>query len=237
MHPSRSLFAALSLFVALGTASSALAQAPAMTPAPGSPPAEEAPPPAVPPVAQPTRPPAAPPPGSPPVPSSAMAPNGEYVAPMSQTTQPVYIPQSVALSGPRMLKDWQEGQPIPYGYHREERMRKGPIIVGSIVFGVPYLYSALIASVGADVSSGDNRAAALFLPVLGPFIELHESSSVTIDYLLILDGLAQATGAALFIYGVTSPRPVLVRNDLAMVTLTPARLGRDGTGLLLTGRF
>jgi hypothetical protein len=165
-----------------------------------------------------------------------MAPNGEYVSPMSQTTQPVYIPQSVALSGPRMLKDWQEGQPIPYGYHREERMRKGPIIVGSILFGVPYLYSSLIASVGADATT-DNRFAALFVPVLGPFIELHEFSSVTIDYVLILDGLAQATGAALFIWGITSPRPVLVRNDLAMVTVSPARLGRDGTGLLLTGRF
>lgn len=50
---------------------------------------------------------------NPPPPPSQMAPNGEYVAPLSQQTQQVYVPQSVALSGPRMIKDWQEGEPIP----------------------------------------------------------------------------------------------------------------------------
>jgi hypothetical protein len=34
-----------------------------------------------------------------------------------------------------------------------------------------------------------------------------------------------------------SPKPVLVRNDLAMVTVTPVRLGRDGNGVGVVGRF
>ena len=40
------------------------------------------------------------------------------------------------------IKDWEEGTPIPYGYHHETRARKGMVIAGSILFGVTYLYSA-----------------------------------------------------------------------------------------------
>jgi hypothetical protein len=135
-----------------------------------------------------------------------------------------------------MLRDPEDGT-IPYGYHRGTRVRTGAIISGAIVFGVPYLYSAGAASIFADASNGDNRAAALYIPVLGPFIELKETSrSATGSYLLVLDGLAQAAGAGLFYYGLTSPRPVLIRNDLAM-TVTPAHLGKDGTGVVFLGRF
>jgi hypothetical protein len=167
-----------------------------------------------------------------------MAPNGEYVAPLSQETQPTYVPQSVALSGPRMIKDWDPGQPIPYGYHAETRARKGPIIAGALVFGVPYLYSAFAASIGEDASrsSGSNPVASLYVPVLGPFLEMSQTDSATARFILILDGAAQATGAALLVYGIMSPKPVLVRNDLAM-TVVPMRLAHDGTGLGLVGRF
>src|SRR3954469_8973442 len=85
-------------------------------------------------------------------PPTQMAPNGEYVAPLSQQTQQVYVPQSVALSGPRMIKDWDENQPIPPGYHRDTRVRKGLVIGGAILFGVPYLYSAGFAAIGDDVT-------------------------------------------------------------------------------------
>jgi hypothetical protein len=181
-----------------------------------------------------------PPQPDPPPAPSAMAPNGEFVAPLSQATQPAYVPQSVALSGPRMIRDWDETQPIPYGYHRETRVRKGMVITGGIVFLVPYLYSSLFASVGADVSSasgGSNKAAALYLPVLGPFIEMGETDSATARYFLAIDGLAQAAGAFMFIYGLAVPHNVLVRNDLAMLTVVPVHVGHDGTGLGLVGRF
>jgi len=172
-------------------------------------------------------------------PPSAIAPNGEYVAPLEQTTQPTYVPQSVALSGPRVLKDWEDGQPIPYGYHRETRARKGAIIGGALALGIPYLYSAFIASIGSDVagSNGKNEVGDLYMPVFGPFAQMTHSDSATLNFVLLMDGIAQSVGAVLFIYGMTSPRPVLVRNDLAMVTVTPMHLGRDGNGVGLLGRF
>jgi hypothetical protein len=223
--------AVLSLAAAAVLARPAAAQAPGMTPAPQSPP-PGAPPPGY--------------PGSPPVnqgwgsPPSAVGPNGEYVAPLSQTTQPTYLPQSVALSGPRFIKDWHDGDQIPWGYHREERARKGEIISGAILFGVPYLYSTFFAALGEDLSSstgGSNPVGWLYLPVLGPFIEIKNSPSAAVNEVLVLDGLAQGIGAALFLHGINAPRPILVRNDLALLGVTPTPVGKDGTGMMLMGTF
>jgi hypothetical protein len=222
--------AVFSLLGATALVRPAAAQAPGMTPAPQSPPPG-------PPTAQ---------PGPPPVsqgwnaPSSAVGPNGEYVAPLSQTTQPYYVPQSVALSGPRVLKDWQDGEPIPWGYHRVERVRKGEVISGAILFGVPYIISSMIASAGADLASGtaeSNPAGWLYLPVLGPFIEISKSDSASVNEFLVIDGLCQGVGAALFFHGLYTPRPMLVRNDLALLTVSPAPVGKDGTGMMMMGTF
>jgi hypothetical protein len=206
--------------------------APQVQPAPGAPPQQQPPNP-WPPQQQPA--PGQPYPGWPPPPSGQRAPNGEYVAPLSQYTQPIYIPQSVAMSGPRVIADWHPGEPIPPGYHPSERIRKGELIAGLITFGVPYIYTSLAAAIGDDANT--SKADALWVPVLGPFIELGQSHSATLDYLLVIDGLAQALGAGLVIHGITSPRTLLIRNDLAMVTVSPVRLGRDGNGVGLLGRF
>jgi hypothetical protein len=168
-------------------------------------------------------------------PASAIAPNGEYVAPMSQTTQPTYVPQSVAMSGPRFIKDWEEGQPIPYGYHHETRVRKGLVITGSVVFGVLYLYSAFFAAVGSD--AGTNKLGWMAVPVLGPFLETTETSSASLQYILVLDGLAQAAGVAMLIGGAMYPKHLLVRNDLASMTVVPMKIGMEGSGLGIVGRF
>ena len=149
----------------------------------------------------------------PPPPNSAVAPNGEFVAPMSQTTQPTYVPQSVAMSGPRFIKDWEEGQPIPYGYHHETRVRKGMVVSGSIVLGVLYLYSAFAAVDRPGRLHRDRRrqqGRLAYLPVLGPFLEMTETDSASLRYILMLDGLAQAAGAALLLRGVTYPKHLLV---------------------------
>ena len=63
-----------------------------------------------------------------------------------------------------------------------------------------------------------------------------DHSSATLTYLLVVDGALQAVGAGLFIYGMTVPRPVLVRNDLAF-TVAPMKIGRDGNGFGFVGRF
>jgi|KBSMisStaDraftv2_1062788.scaffolds.fasta_scaffold80894_1 hypothetical protein len=173
-------------------------------------------------------------------PASAGAPNGEYVAPLSQTTQPAYVPQSVALSGPRFIKDWEEGQPIPYGYHEETRVRKGVVISGAVVFGVLYLYNAFFASIGEDASSAtgnENKLGWLYLPVLGPFLEMSETSSSTAHFLLVLDGVAQGVGVTMVISALMYPKHLLVRNDLATMTVVPMKIGMDGEGLGIVGRF
>jgi hypothetical protein len=184
---------------------------------------------------------AEPPPGMvAPPPSSAVAPNGEYVAPMQQQTQIVYVPQSVALSGPRIITGWEEGEPIPQGYHLATRARTGMIVAGAVTFGTLYLISLLVASVGSDVASangGSNQVAALYVPGIGPFIQMFNSSTATGNVVLAIDGLAQTAGLAMLIYGITTPRTVLVRNDLAQTIVTPMRIGQSGYGLGVLTRF
>ena len=140
-----------------------------------------------------------------------------------------------------------EGQPIPPGYYLDEGPIKGLVISGAIVFGIPYVLGLSIAS-GADF---DNQSAWLAVPVLGPWITLGarehdctvdpDDSTCDVDNagmrtLYVLDGLIQATGAALFIAGMASSRKRLVRQDVAQITVTPAKIG-SGYGLGAFGRF
>jgi len=187
---------------------------------------------------------------APPPPQNAVAGDGQYVAPMQQQTQQTYVPQSVAMSGPRVLRDWHEGEPIPPGYHPATRARTGLIAGGLAMFGAPYLISVLVAAVGEDVKStyntacscyqaGNNSAAPLFIPVVGPFITMGNTDSATADVFLVVDGLLQAAGIGLFIYGVAVPKTVLVRNDLGKVKINPPMpfVGKNSMGLGLSGSF
>lgn len=185
---------------------------------------------------------------APPPPQNAVAGDGQYVAPMQQQTQQTYVPQSVAMSGPRVLRDWQPGEPIPPGYHPATRARTGMIAGGLTMFGAPYLISVLIAAVGEDAHSScytysttgcTNSAAPLFIPVVGPFITMGNTDSATADVFLIVDGLLQAAGIGMFIYGVAVPKTVLVRNDLGKVKINPPMpfVGRNSAGLGLSGTF
>jgi hypothetical protein len=179
------------------------------------------------------------PPSQPP-PASARAPNGEYVTPLQQQTQAVYVPQSVALSGPRVITDYEEGEPIPAGYHADTRVRRGLVVGGAITFGIMYLFSVLGGSVMNDASQSSGSAERgdfLFVPVAGPFLQMTKTESSTGNVTLAIDGIAQAAGATMLIVGITSPRTVLVRNDLAEVRVTPMQVGQRGSGVGLVGSF
>jgi hypothetical protein len=63
------------------------------------------------------------------------------------------------------------------------------------------------------------------------------TESSTANVFLAFDGLGQAAGATMLVAGITSPKTVLVRNDLGEVRVTPMRLGRAGGGLGLVGTF
>jgi hypothetical protein len=160
-----------------------------------------------------------PPTPDPPPPQSAVAPNGEFVAPLRQNTQETYVPQSVALSGPSVIKDWEDGEPIPSGYHRRARQRTGLIVAGSVTLGSLWFISAVIAATSVDSCryGGCQSAGFLFAPVIGPFIEMGRTGkgSATGELMLAVDGLGQTAGAAMLIGGMSSSKIVLVRNDLA----------------------
>jgi hypothetical protein len=178
--------------------------------------------------AQAAPPPAPPPPAAPPSP-------GRYPAPLSQTTQESYVPQSVALSGPAEIEDWKPGDPIPPGYHPTQRLRKGFIIAGAVTFGVLYLWSALGAAVDHD--SGEDNADALYVPGIGPFIQMTKTTSATGNFFNVVDGLGQSAGLAMLIYGLASPRDILVRNDLGMVIAPTPYVTSHGGGFGLVGTF
>ncbi len=111
------------------------------------------------------------------------------------------------------------------------------------MFGGSYLISLLIAAVGTDVCNGTgctNTLAPLYIPVVGPFITLGTAGgSATGDVFLVLDGILQATGVAMVIFGIAVPKTVLVRNDLgALKNVMPTPIvGKNFTGMGLTGQF
>lgn len=168
-------------------------------------------------------------------------PPAGYVAPIYQQTQPSYVPQSVAMSGPPIIQNWSEDRPVPPGYHAEDRTRKGLVVGGAVTFGSLYLISVLIAAAGSDaskISGGSNPVAALYIPAIGPFIQMGNTSTSMGNVANAIDGIGQCAGLAMFIYGIASPKTVLVRNDLGKVQLTPVPMvGKNGSGIGLLGTF
>lgn len=159
-----------------------------------------------------------------------------YTAPLSQTTQTTYVPQSVALSGPEEMS-YDSDRPVPMGYTLVKRQRKGMLIGGGASLGASYGLSVLIAAVGEDVSDGPNKAAPLWIPVAGPFIQMAQVDSATLRVFLFGLGAVQTTGAVLLYYGLTTKKSVLVRNDLVgSMTVTPYA-GDGTTGMMLSGQF
>jgi hypothetical protein len=139
---------------------------------------------------------------------------------------------------------------VPAGYHVEERARKGMIIAGSVVLGVPWILGVTIAS-GYDF---ENKSGWLVVPALGPWITIaardqdticsYAGTSITncpednsVRTMLILDGLTQAAGAIMLVYGLASPKKVITRDFMGSLHFTPARLGKLGYGGVLSGEF
>ena len=162
-----------------------------------------------------------------------------YPAPLSQTTQSTYVPQSVALSGPEEIKDFDYNRPVPMGYTPIQRTRRHLIVGGAVTFGVNYSISAFAAAVAQDASrsSGRNELAAMWIPVAGPFIQMGETDSATGKFFLAGLGGAQLAGAIMLYYGLTTTERVLVRNDLVGSVSVSPLAGNGATGMALSGRF
>jgi hypothetical protein len=161
-----------------------------------------------------------------------------YPAPLAQTTQSTYVPQSVAMSGPAEIHNFDFSRPVPLGYTPIERANKHLIVGGLVTLGVAYSVSAFVAAVGQDSGeNGHNEEAAMWVPVAGPFIQMGQTTSATGKFFLAGMGGAQLAGALMLYYGLNSRERVLVRNDL-VGSLTVAPLAGNGaSGMALAGRF
>ena len=175
---------------------------------------------------------------APPPPPQAPVAVPLYTAPLSQTTQTTYVPQSVALSGPEEITDVVDGRGAPMGYTTVHRTRKGLLIGGGVTFAATYGISLLSAAIGEDTKGGGrNEAAAMAIPLAGPFIEMGETDSATLHLFLAGLGAAQVAGAVMLYYGLTTTKTVYVRNDLVgNMTISPM-VSHGAQGLALSGSF
>jgi hypothetical protein len=134
--------------------------------------------------------------------------------------------------------NYEEGQAVPEGYRVEERARRGLVIGGAVTFGVTYILSAMVGLMAESVdraSGGSGESfLPLYIPLAGPFITVGTADAKGGGvFVLMVDGLAQVAGAAMFIGGLAAPEKKLVRNDVAL-SVKPIVTG-DTVGLGVSG--
>lgn len=144
--------------------------------------------------------------------------------------------------------EYIEGMDVPDGYMLVDRTRTGLVVAGAVTFGVGWLaaVTAAVASSGEryegcfgggyDGGRHEEEVAfscvegaeredfvPLYIPIAGPFIAMgtleHAEGGMRAG--LLLDGVAQVGGAAMFIAGLAAKRTVLVRTEHASMTVAP----------------
>lgn len=180
-------------------------------------------------------------PADPPPPQPYPPPPGGAMPPAPPGYAPVYGPQPpTQLYSPPEITDFDDSAPVPYGYTKVSRTRKGLIIGGAVALGATYLFTAFVGAVADDINKADGtnaNVAPLFVPVVGPFLELGETDSSIARFYLTVSGLGQTAGAIMLVYGLTSPRTSLVRNDQLIVTSIAPLIAPGASGLSVVGRF
>lgn len=174
--------------------------------------------------------------------------------PMSPPVTPVANPYENPLPTGAETLPYEEGKPIPAGYRLEQSRNRGLIIAGSIVLPVSYAYGLFLGF--ARAFSGSSSGAEILVPVAGPWIFLakYQRWCGGPDYAgsaigeacedrrrdenreMIIDGLLQASGATLIIWGIVSRRTRLVRADVARITIVPTPVP-GGYGAIAVGHF
>ena len=160
-----------------------------------------------------------PPPGAypyPPPPGAYPYPPGGYPSPYPPGAYP-YPPGAYPYpSSPEVLPPtlpYQEGRANPPGYHLERHVQRRLAIPGASLLGGAWLVSVATAA----TLVGSSSVTPLFFPIAGPFITIHtadlslggEPWPVTA---LIIDGIAQTTGAALLLAGLVLKQPIWVKD-------------------------
>ena len=194
---------------------------------------------------------------------AALAQNEPAVEPLAapapppppQPYPPAYYPPAPPYGGyprgPARLR-YEEGDPVPAGYHIVNRPRQGLVIAGTVVFAVSYGIALSVAM----IDNFEDGTSSLAIPIAGPWLMMYNRSQPNCDsqtgtgcveqsletilrFYLALDGVAQAAGVTMLSFGIAG-RQLLVRDDAyAYVHAHVARgpIGRSGYGALLTGRF
>jgi hypothetical protein len=164
----------------------------------------------------------------------------------AQTRYDVQYPQHRGALPPGMELPYEEGAPIPPGYHVVSQKKRGLIIAGSIVTGVPWVFGVM----GAVGSNFDNNSGLLLIPVVGPWAMLATNatrscsssdplcsdSKAGMNAVLVFDGIVQTAGGIMFAVGMFSPRLRLIRNDV-VVSVLPTSFGQGRYGLGAIGTF
>lgn len=183
-------------------------------------------------------PPLPPPPPPPPPPEVTVSPEPTAPPPQRKRPAPPFEPSQRAAEID--VSDWPTDAPAPSGYHWAQRPRKGPLIGGACLFGATWALSTLVALENADA---DGRYVWLGVPIAGPVVYLAVAGSSASrgvgTAVLVGDSLAQATGAALFIFALASPAPYLARDDYSRVRVLPVPMvfGRGASGAGVVGTF
>ncbi len=161
---------------------------------------------------------------------------------------------------PREL-EYIDGVEVPEGYVKVERMRSGLVIAGAVTFGVGWLAAATAAvsqvgeggscrgwghrddedygiqdyedPLGCTRGTDAEDFAPLYIPIAGPFIAMGtlEHADGAVRAALLLDGVVQVGGAAMFVAGLVAKKTLLVRTPEASVSLVagPGTLGLQGS--------
>jgi hypothetical protein len=142
---------------------------------------------------------------------------------------------------------YRTGDLLPNGYHLEERPRRGFVIAGFIVAGIPYG----IGVMSAVANSFENQTAWLTLPVAGPWLTLasrrracSEPGDTILDspecfadrwtdWMIGTSGVIQAIGVTFLIIGHSATASYAVRDDIATWIL-PGTVG-SGYGIVASG--
>jgi len=175
------------------------------------------------------------------------APPAAAPGPESVVVPPGYVLMPIA-DARRAALPYEDGEPVPAGYHVRQEIRRGPVIAGAIVMGVPWTFSVI----GASAADFGDMSGFLLLPGVGPWLMLLAGGASDADCelrddsctpdrsglrgVLLLDGVVQSAGAVMVTIGLLYPRRYLVPN-VAGVSIVPTPVGRHGYGLGAVGTF
>ena len=175
--------------------------------------------------------------------------NPQQQYPQQQYPQQQY-PQYQPMPAPyrSVRASWRDGDPVPPGYHVEDKPRSGLVTGGLIMVLVPYSIGAF-ATISAKFG---NESTWLLAPVIGPWMTMGQrryydcprsgggdtlgcAADVFVVMGLIVSGVVQAAGATLLLVGILNTKPGLV-HDEASLRVRPMTIG-SGYGLGLSSGF